>query len=295
MTIHLSEIIYNQQLQSCRVSAQVNIVGVYANGPSNNGIGATLTTSSSTLTVDSVVCNNGDSVLLSKQTLAFQNGIYVVSGVGNQVILTRRSDFQEPLQMLPGFYVPVSEGTVSAGTVFTVIAPSVQVVGVSDVNISAPNGAQNLSSVTLANDGLNVLNSAGTFAFTITPDALITADAYMNLNGGPNNSSLVWQEFPDLYFTAFGGGFVGTTNKFTAQALLGIKSGTSVPNAGASATVAFPAGGIVASDLVTVTQRSGTNPVSIETAVPSTDTITVTFSGAPGANTVISWIAIATV
>jgi hypothetical protein len=151
MTTTISETRLEQQITSVRLVDSSNVVGTYSNGPSNNGIGATLTTAASTLTIDSVAVVNGDSVLLNGQTAALQNGIYVVSGVGTTVVLTRRDDFQNIEQMIPGYYIPVSAGTVYGGAIFGIVEPQIQAVGVDSVtfrNISNSVAAVTTSSAT---------------------------------------------------------------------------------------------------------------------------------------------------
>lgn len=83
--------------------------------------------------------------------------------------------------------------------------------------------------------------------------------------------------------------FTSLTPNIGAQKVLG---GTSAAWAGGGASNAFAAAGILATDHVTVTISNQTNGVSIEDAVPSADTITVTFSGDPGADTVVRWVAV---
>lgn len=61
---------------------------------------------------------------------------------------------------------------------------------------------------------------------------------------------------------------------------------------GGGVTNAFVATGISATSIVTATILASTNAVSIVKAVPSANTLTVTFSADPGAATQVSWISI---
>lgn len=61
---------------------------------------------------------------------------------------------------------------------------------------------------------------------------------------------------------------------------------------GGGTSNAYTATGLTATSIVTATIVSQTNAASIVSAVPSTDTLTVTFSADPGANTVVSYIAL---
>lgn len=63
---------------------------------------------------------------------------------------------------------------------------------------------------------------------------------------------------------------------------------------GGGTSHAFVATGLTASSIVIATIASSTNAVAIAKAVPSTDTLTITFTADPGAGTVISWIALST-
>lgn len=179
MTTTISEFRREQQISSVRLCSASNIAGTYNNGPSNNGVGATLTIAASTLTIDSVACANGDRVLLLTQTNTYEQGIYEVSGIGSAVVLTRTYDFQVAAQMVPGYYVPVSAGTTYGGACFTIVEPQVQAVGVNAI-VFTDNSA-NPTSVTLANTGLKILNPAGTFTTTITPNTAITANRVFTL------------------------------------------------------------------------------------------------------------------
>lgn len=179
MTTTISEFRREQQISSVRLCSGSNVSGTYNNGPSNNGIGATLTIAASTLTIDSVAVVNGDRVLLLVQTNTYEQGIYEVSGVGSAVVLTRANDFQVASQMVPGYYVPVSAGTTYGGACFTIVEPQVQVVGVNAVTFT--DNSSNPTSVTLANTGLKILNPAGTFTTTITPNTAITANRVFTL------------------------------------------------------------------------------------------------------------------
>ena len=76
---------------------------------------------------------------------------------------------------------------------------------------------------------------------------------------------------------------------------------TSVPkyegkesNGGGSATVAITVTGVAATDVVFAQLEASTNAVNVQKVTPTTDTITVIFSGDPGAATIISYLALRT-
>lgn len=143
-------------LTPCRVVSLFNLSANYYNGATNNGVGATLTSSSAAaLVIDGVTLNQGDRVLVAGQTNALQNGIYVVINVGSASIswvLLRSQDFQSIEQMVhPGMYVSIASGTNNAGEVFTYVEPVPTAVGTSAINFvsSSAVGYQNVS-MTLA-------------------------------------------------------------------------------------------------------------------------------------------------
>lgn len=76
---------------------------------------------------------------------------------------------------------------------------------------------------------------------------------------------------------------------------LGIKRGTTAAYAGGGTSNAFVATGLLATDIVVATILASTNAVAIAKAVPTANTLTITFSADPGAGTTVQWHAIATV
>ena len=114
-------------LSAVRVADTSNLAGIYFNGQTNNGVGATLTvTATGALVIDGVTLISGDSVLLQAQSSANENGIYLVSNpgaTGINPILTRRSDQQNIEQIRAGQYVSVGAGSLEAGNFYTVVEP----------------------------------------------------------------------------------------------------------------------------------------------------------------------------
>ncbi len=141
MTTTFSQTVFSPWLTPVRLASVSNIAGTYYNGPSNNGVGATLTIAASSLTIDSVVCKVGDRVLLQTQTNTYEQGIYVVRAIASSVILERADDQQNIEQMKSGEYVAVGAGSIQAGTFFTLIEPLPQFIGVDAILFStAPSG-----------------------------------------------------------------------------------------------------------------------------------------------------------
>jgi len=135
------------QLASVRVVAVSNQSGTYYNGFNNSGVGATFTYATGALTIDSVVVNLNDYVLLSGQSLGYQNGIYQCTqqgATGVAAILTRRGDFQCREQIQEGAFLSVAAGTVYGGAMFTVVEPLPAAIGVPVVS-----GANNINFATI--------------------------------------------------------------------------------------------------------------------------------------------------
>ena len=122
MTVQTSQYNIFQQLTSVRVVDVANLAGVYLNGPLNNGVGATLTASTpATLTIDGVDLQLNDRVLLTAQTNANENGIYVLTSLN--WVLTRSGDFQNIEQLKTGQFIPVGAGTANAGNIWVLVEP----------------------------------------------------------------------------------------------------------------------------------------------------------------------------
>jgi hypothetical protein len=98
--MRMSLIVRHQLEASVRLASSVNV-----------------TAGAASLVVDGVTTVNGNRVLLMGQTIASQNGIYVVGGVGSAVTLTRSTDMDVGTEALSAA-VPVEEGTANADKIF---------------------------------------------------------------------------------------------------------------------------------------------------------------------------------
>ncbi len=108
---------------SCKYGTTANLAATYSNGTA--GVGATLTGSSNgALSLDGSTPSVADRILVKDQTTAAQNGIYVVTTVGdgsNAFVLTRATPEDQPAELTGGAFVFVESGTANAnnGYVFT--------------------------------------------------------------------------------------------------------------------------------------------------------------------------------
>jgi|SRR5579862_6389411 len=82
----------------------------------------------------------------------------------------------------------------------------------------------------------------------------------------------------------------GTNNTLLADAGAALLAKTTSAFAGGSTSNTFTATGLTASSIVTANILTSTNSVSITKAVPGTNTLAITFSADPGANTTVNYI-----
>ncbi len=97
----------------------------YNNGTA--GVGATLTSSASTtLTIDGQSVSNTQRVLVKNQADPTQNGIFDASIGGSPWVLTRSSDFNQPLagEVALGAYMFVAAGSANAGSIWQLGSPT---------------------------------------------------------------------------------------------------------------------------------------------------------------------------
>ena len=119
----------------------------------------TLTTSATSLTIDGAAVVNGDRVLVKDQTAKKENGIYVVSGVGSAVVLTRAADFDDEAAIL-GAYIFATDGTANEGKGFILTSPDAG----DSITVSGASGGSDLEFSTFTSSGgasaLNDLSDA---------------------------------------------------------------------------------------------------------------------------------------
>ena len=140
MPNHPSQFNVSPTLTPVRLVATTNQAGTYVNGTLNNGVHATLTYATGTLTIDSVLVLLHDNVLLADQSAANQNGIYVCiqqGATGVAAVLERRHDMQCIEQLLLGQYVSVYAGTAEAGSMYALVEPKPARFGIDNLNFTA--------------------------------------------------------------------------------------------------------------------------------------------------------------
>jgi hypothetical protein len=327
MTVSRTQTYLQQQLTSVRLVQGSNLAGSYYNGPSNNGVGATLTKATAgALTIDSVAAEEGDRVALISQTSGYQNGIYIVvepGDTGTPWQLKRSYDFQSIEQMKGGQFFSANAGTVLGGSMHVVIEPLPAAVGVDDITIinvssggsglfleaannlsdvaNAATSATNLGlgaasnavfgSVTVGNTGLHILDTNATHDLIIAPGSNLTADRTLTVTTGDADRTLDISA-GSVTVSAYGAGLTSSADATAARAAIKLKSALTATWAGGGTSHAFTATGLDPADFVVANIVTSTNSVAVTKAVPSGDTLTITFSADPGANTSLYWIAI---
>jgi len=150
-------------LTPVRLASTSNVAGTYFNGPTNNGVGATLTVAASSLTIDSVLVEVGDRVLLQTQTNTFEQGIYVVDSIGSTVVLKRSDDMNDVENFVhAGLSVAVGAGSVNAGNFYTLVEPLPAQIGVSAIVFNADPSAGGVS----FSGGASTANALAVFSNT---------------------------------------------------------------------------------------------------------------------------------
>jgi len=292
MTTSLGQTVLMNDLTPVRLVATTNVAGTYYNGPANNGVGATLTVAASSLTIDSVAVAERDRVLLQNQTTAYQNGIYIVRSIGSTVVLQRTEDQQNIEQLKAGQFTIVGAGTVNAGAIFALIEPLPQRIGV-DTFFWTPasvTGAGALSD-TLASGEVFVGNASN-----IATGVAVSGDCTIANTGAitiANNAISAAKIASNAVTTAK----ILDANVTLAKLAAGITPSHIIKFAGQATTTGGSASeAITVTGAVAATDRAfvqvvdnGTNNVTVLQAVVTTNTLTITFSADPGADTIVNY------
>ena len=127
---------------SCRLATTVNLASTYNNGTA--GVGATLTASSNgALSVDGVTPSVADRILVKDQTTAAENGIYVVTTVGDgstAFVLTRATPEDQPSELSGGAFVFVEEGSIGSNNGYTFTHTGQPTFGTTNLDVSQFSG-----------------------------------------------------------------------------------------------------------------------------------------------------------
>ena len=238
-------------LTPVRLVSTSNVSGTYFNGPTNNGVDATLTIAASSLTVDSVAAAVSDRILLADQTNANENGIYVVNSIGSTVVLQRSADQQSLEQYKEGQFVTVGAGSVNAGNAFILIEPLPAHLGIDSMSwadnpavgaVTFSGGPSVANAVPVFSDtsgNIKPQTTTATFSFGVTVQTGNFAVSQGNVTAGSSGHAGTFISFPataangTLIFAAAnaGGAFNTTVSNATS---VGQNQVISIPDSGAS-------------------------------------------------------------
>jgi hypothetical protein len=180
-----------------QVTTTAPLTATYNNGSS--GIGANLTNSGaqSALVIDTYTTLLNDRVLVKNQTLANQNGVYVVTANGSvstNWVLTRTSDYDQsvPGEVAAGDYLFVGNGTTYGNTAWVMSTPGTIVIGTTSINfvqIAGPGTYTANAPLVLTGTqfGLSVTGTAATYGNSAYIPVL-TTDAYGRVSAVSNTA-----------------------------------------------------------------------------------------------------------
>lgn len=246
-------------LTPVRLVSTSNQTGTYFNGTLNNGVGATFTYATGALTIDSVTVVVGDRVLLSAQTAANENGIYVCTtagATGVSAVLTRSADQQCIEQMHTGFYVTVGAGTLNAGSAYVLVEPLPAHLGIDNLvwasevaagAVSFSGAASTANAIPVFSDTAGNIKAANAAPVTLGQNLAVTGTGVFsgalsstagNITSGSSGDAGSFISFPA---TATNGTFIfealnagGAFNTTLRNSTMGQSSVLSFPDPGAA-------------------------------------------------------------
>lgn len=229
---------------SCRAATTANLTATYANGTS--GVGATLTGTGALPAIDGITLAANDRVLIKNQTTQTHNGIYVVTTLSPNWVLTRATDFDgSPTnEVMAGDCTYVQEGT-QQRTHWVQTTPSTVVLGTSSIvftqfggpglytsgtgiNISGANVISNTGVTSIAGTTNQVSVSSSTGAVTVSLPSSVTISGTMTAGTFSGNGSSLTNLDAGAISTGtltITRGGTGLSSSGTANQILGMNSG----------------------------------------------------------------------
>src|SRR6056300_1550938 len=143
---------------SVRYASTANVAGTY-----DNGAGTITAGSNGALSIDGQTPSESDRVLLKDQSDATENGIYVVTTVGDgssAYVLTRGPDADTAAELTGGTFFFVEEGTANADNGYVATHNGTPTLGITDITFSQFSGAGQISAGDALTKTGNTLNVA---------------------------------------------------------------------------------------------------------------------------------------
>ena len=167
---------------SVRVATVGNLTATYDNGAGTLTNGGTL----GAIGIDGVSLAQNDRVLVKNQSSAAQNGIYVVTTVGNGStawLLTRADDANISTELSGGTFTFVEEGTVGADNGFVFTHNGNPTLGTTALTVSQFSGAGQITAGTGLTKSGNTINAVGSATITANADSLQIKGVGSTANG----------------------------------------------------------------------------------------------------------------
>jgi len=186
-----------------RAVEYANAATLPSNTLSGTGVGKTITlTGLAAWNADGVAVVDTDRVIIKNyggtgntETSNANNGVYVVSGVGSEIVLTRATDWDNSPtgEFVKNDFTLVRAGTANQGKRFAIVSPTVTTIETDVIEFSPVNdpAGSNYTTVTgntgtttadIAADTLNVAGGSG-ISTAVTADT-VTVNADLKTNGG---------------------------------------------------------------------------------------------------------------
>jgi hypothetical protein len=173
--------------ESVRYASTANVAGTY-----NNGAGTITAGSNGALSIDGQTPSASDRVLLKDQSDATENGIYVVTTVGDgssAYVLTRGPDADTAAELTGGTFFFVEEGTANADNGYVATHNGTPTLGTTNITFSQFSGAGQISAGDALTKSGNTLNVAvDDSSIEISGDALQIKASGVGTNQLANNA-----------------------------------------------------------------------------------------------------------
>lgn len=172
--------------QACLLGTTENLATTYNNG--TEGVGGTLTsTTDQEFTLDGVTPAVGSRILVKDQTIAFQNGIYILTKAGSAVArweLTRATDYDALYLINPGDVFEVVSGTINGVTSWMQKSEKPSAIGTDSITFTPLAKGDAVSSVVGETNQIIATTTAGIATISFADNPVIPGTAGITLPVG---------------------------------------------------------------------------------------------------------------